>query len=112
MKLLNFEAQSMLGEYVVRLWNFLSDCIRMKLSGAEKQAAKEEALRLSLKFNFVTPLTSMVVTKPQGEETDVLHKPKEGKAPVPDGARQRFYTPTFLQHGGCRLTQTLYFYSV
>uniref|UniRef100_A0A3Q2VGS6 Inter-alpha-trypsin inhibitor heavy chain H3-like n=1 Tax=Haplochromis burtoni TaxID=8153 RepID=A0A3Q2VGS6_HAPBU len=30
---------------------------------------------------FVTPLTSMVVTKPPGENTDVLHKPKEGETP-------------------------------
>ena len=39
---------------------------------------KKEALELSLKYSFVTPLTSMVVTKPLGEKTDVLHKPKEG----------------------------------
>lgn len=39
---------------------------------------KKEALELSLKYSFVTPLTSMVVTKPLGESTDVLHKPREG----------------------------------
>lgn len=37
-------------------------------------------MELSLKYSFVTPLTSMVVTKPTGE--DVLHKPKEGDAPA------------------------------
>lgn len=52
---------------------------RLQLSGAEKEAAKKEALELSLKYSFVTPLTSMVVTKPPGESTDVLHKPKEGE---------------------------------
>nr|XP_046239625.1 inter-alpha-trypsin inhibitor heavy chain H3-like isoform X3 [Scatophagus argus] len=51
------------------------------LSGPEKENVKGEALRLSLKYNFVTPLTSMVVTKPLGETTDVLHKPKEGETP-------------------------------
>ncbi|XP_026993242.2 inter-alpha-trypsin inhibitor heavy chain H3-like isoform X3 [Tachysurus fulvidraco] len=48
------------------------------LTGHEKEAAKKKALDLSLKYEFVTPLTSMVVTKPQEEETQVAHKPKEG----------------------------------
>lgn len=51
----------------------------MQLSGSEKEDAKNEALKLSLRYGFVTPLTSMVVTKPQGEDADVLDKPKEGK---------------------------------
>lgn len=54
-------------------------CYRLQLSGSEKADAKNEALTLSLRYGFVTPLTSMVVTKPQGESTDVLDKPKEGK---------------------------------
>ncbi|XP_076603641.1 inter-alpha-trypsin inhibitor heavy chain H3-like [Chaetodon auriga] len=53
----------------------------LQLSGPEKENANKEALRLSLKYSFVTPLTSMVVTKPPGENTDVLHKPKEGETP-------------------------------
>lgn len=52
---------------------------RLQLSGPEKDNVKKEALRLSLKYSFVTPLTSMVVTKPTGDVTDVLHKPKEGQ---------------------------------
>ncbi|KAM9813887.1 inter-alpha-trypsin inhibitor heavy chain H3-like [Neosynchiropus ocellatus] len=48
------------------------------LSGAEKDKLKEQILELSLKYKFVTPLTSMVVTKPAGENADVLHKGKEG----------------------------------
>ncbi|KAM4582904.1 inter-alpha-trypsin inhibitor heavy chain H3-like [Fundulus diaphanus] len=47
------------------------------LSGSEKNNVKKEALELSLKYSFVTPLTSMVVTKPEGENTEVLYKPKE-----------------------------------
>uniref|UniRef100_A0A667YEB5 Inter-alpha-trypsin inhibitor heavy chain 3b, tandem duplicate 1 n=1 Tax=Myripristis murdjan TaxID=586833 RepID=A0A667YEB5_9TELE len=50
-------------------------------SGAEKMKVRKEALELSLKYSFVTPLTSMVVTKPPGEDTQVLHKPKEGEEP-------------------------------
>ncbi|XP_017290960.1 inter-alpha-trypsin inhibitor heavy chain H3 isoform X2 [Kryptolebias marmoratus] len=47
------------------------------LSGAEKEKVKKEVLELSLKYSFVTPLTSMVVTKPEGEKTQVLHKPAD-----------------------------------
>ncbi|XP_041638858.1 inter-alpha-trypsin inhibitor heavy chain H3-like isoform X4 [Cheilinus undulatus] len=53
----------------------------LQLSGPEKENAKKEALELSLKYSFVTPLTSMVVTKPPGGNADVLHKPKEGETP-------------------------------
>ncbi|XP_055364862.1 inter-alpha-trypsin inhibitor heavy chain H3-like isoform X1 [Betta splendens] len=51
----------------------------LQLSGPEKDRMREEALKLSLKYSFVTSLTSMVVTKPEGENSDVLHKPKEGQ---------------------------------
>lgn len=53
----------------------------MLLNGLEKDNAKKEALELSLKYKFVTPLTSMVVTKPRGEKMQVAHKPKEGEEP-------------------------------
>uniref|UniRef100_A0A672YA59 Inter-alpha-trypsin inhibitor heavy chain 3 n=1 Tax=Sphaeramia orbicularis TaxID=375764 RepID=A0A672YA59_9TELE len=53
----------------------------LQLSGPEKETVKKEAMELSLNYSFVTPLTSMVVTKPPGERTDVLHKPKEGERP-------------------------------
>ncbi|XP_055365090.1 inter-alpha-trypsin inhibitor heavy chain H3-like [Betta splendens] len=57
----------------------------LQLSGPEKDRMREEALKLSLKYSFVTSLTSMVVTKPEGENSDVLHKPKEGQMqPIPD----------------------------
>ncbi|XP_076118866.1 inter-alpha-trypsin inhibitor heavy chain H3-like [Alosa pseudoharengus] len=48
------------------------------LTSDEKEAVKKEALDLSLKYSFVTPLTSMVVTKPEGEDSHVANKPKEG----------------------------------
>ncbi|XP_030632209.1 inter-alpha-trypsin inhibitor heavy chain H3 isoform X2 [Chanos chanos] len=55
--------------------------------GKEKEEKRREALDLSLKYNFVTPLTSMVVTKPQEEDTEVVHKPEERQqgARAPDG---------------------------
>ncbi|MEQ2277783.1 hypothetical protein XENORESO_007486 [Xenotaenia resolanae] len=66
-----------------RVWAYLTvkQLLEKELlvSGPEKEKVKSETLELSLKYSFVTPLTSMVVTKPQGENTDVLHKPKEGE---------------------------------
>lgn len=47
-------------------WTTFSD--RDKGSPEEKKNATAEALELALKYNFVTPLTSMVVTKPKNEE--------------------------------------------
>ncbi|XP_061583178.1 LOW QUALITY PROTEIN: inter-alpha-trypsin inhibitor heavy chain H3-like [Cololabis saira] len=72
---------------VRRIWAYLTVKQLLErelmLSGPEEEKVRKEALELSLKYNFVTPLTSMVVTKPQGENTDVLHKPKEGEVPPP-----------------------------
>ncbi|XP_034441367.1 inter-alpha-trypsin inhibitor heavy chain H3-like [Hippoglossus hippoglossus] len=69
-------------DLIQRVWAYLTVKQllekELQLSGPEKDKVKEEALELSLKYSFVTPLTSMVVTKPPGESTDVLHKPKEG----------------------------------
>ncbi|XP_033482341.1 inter-alpha-trypsin inhibitor heavy chain H3-like isoform X3 [Epinephelus lanceolatus] len=68
---------------IQRVWAYLTVKQLLEkellLSGPEKENVKKEALELSLKYSFVTPLTSMVVTKPQGETTDVLHKPKESE---------------------------------
>ncbi|XP_023180293.1 inter-alpha-trypsin inhibitor heavy chain H3-like isoform X2 [Xiphophorus maculatus] len=65
-----------------RVWAYLTvkQLLEKELlvSGPEKEKVKNDTLKLSLKYSFVTPLTSMVVTKPQGEDMDVLHKPKEG----------------------------------
>ncbi|CAM4731632.1 unnamed protein product [Leuciscus chuanchicus] len=70
---------------IERLWAFLTVKQLLEkellLNGLEKDNAKKEALELSLKYRFVTPLTSMVVTKPQGEKMQVAHKPKEGEKP-------------------------------
>lgn len=47
---------------------FVCVCFRVQLSGKEKEKVKKEALDLCMKYSFVTPFTSMVVTKPQGED--------------------------------------------
>uniref|UniRef100_A0A8C0QV95 Inter-alpha-trypsin inhibitor heavy chain 4 n=1 Tax=Canis lupus dingo TaxID=286419 RepID=A0A8C0QV95_CANLU len=68
--------------FMERLWAYLT--IQQLLeqmvsaSGAEKQALETRALNLSLSYSFVTPLTSMVVTKPEGEQrSEVAEKPVE-----------------------------------
>nr|XP_019579846.1 PREDICTED: inter-alpha-trypsin inhibitor heavy chain H4 isoform X2 [Rhinolophus sinicus] len=68
--------------FMERLWAYLT--IQQLLeqivsaSDAEKQALEARALGLSLNYSFVTPLTSMVVTKPEGqEESQVAEKPVE-----------------------------------
>ncbi|KAL0978023.1 hypothetical protein UPYG_G00164910 [Umbra pygmaea] len=70
---------------IQRLWAYLTVKQlldkEVKSSGDEKEKVKKEALDLCLKYGFVTPLTSMVVTKPQGEDSQVVHKPKEGETP-------------------------------
>ncbi|XP_036414968.1 inter-alpha-trypsin inhibitor heavy chain H3-like isoform X2 [Colossoma macropomum] len=70
---------------IQRLWAYLKVKQllekEMTLNGEEKEAARKEILDLSLKYEFVTPLTSMVVTKPEGEDTQVANKPKEEEKP-------------------------------
>ncbi|XP_019489512.1 PREDICTED: inter-alpha-trypsin inhibitor heavy chain H4 isoform X13 [Hipposideros armiger] len=68
--------------FMERLWAYLT--IQQLLekivsaSDAEKQALETRALGLSLNYSFVTPLTSMVITKPEGqEESQVAEKPVE-----------------------------------
>ncbi|XP_054990151.1 inter-alpha-trypsin inhibitor heavy chain H4 isoform X2 [Sorex araneus] len=68
--------------FMERLWAYLT--IQQLLeqmvsaSDAEKPALEARALGLSLNYSFVTPLTSMVVTKPEGQEqSQVVHKPVE-----------------------------------
>ncbi|KAG7472248.1 hypothetical protein MATL_G00106870 [Megalops atlanticus] len=69
--------------YIQRLWAYLTVQQLLErevlLSGEQKKASRDRALALSLSYSFVTPLTSMVVTKPEGEDTQVAHKPEEGK---------------------------------
>ena len=68
---------------------------RVSASDAEKQALKTQALGLSLNYSFVTPLTSMVVTKPEGQEqSQVAEKPVENG--VCDGGLRASVEPRLL----------------
>ncbi|NWU13700.1 ITIH3 inhibitor, partial [Cephalopterus ornatus] len=72
------------GEYIERLWAYLTieQLLerRIAATGEEKENLTAEALALSLKYKFVTPLTSMVVTKPEEDDSEdvIADKPIEG----------------------------------
>uniref|UniRef100_A0A9J8C1Y8 Inter-alpha-trypsin inhibitor heavy chain 3b, tandem duplicate 2 n=1 Tax=Cyprinus carpio carpio TaxID=630221 RepID=A0A9J8C1Y8_CYPCA len=81
-------------DFMQRLWAYLTVKQLLErqvlLKEQEKEDEKKEALKLSLKYQFVTPLTSMVVTKPQEGEVEVADKPKEGEEP------SRHQVPSFV----------------
>ncbi|XP_035517598.1 inter-alpha-trypsin inhibitor heavy chain H3-like [Morone saxatilis] len=60
------------GDFTERLWAYLTiqQLLEKSKSGAtdEKANATAKALEMSLHYSFVTPLTSMVVTKPETED--------------------------------------------
>ncbi|CAB1342270.1 unnamed protein product, partial [Coregonus sp. 'balchen'] len=66
---------------IQRLWDYLT--VKQLLDKTVQSSGKAKE-----KCGFVTHLTSMVVTKPQGEDSQVAHKPKEGEKP--SGSRQGF----------------------
>ncbi|XP_070246854.1 inter-alpha-trypsin inhibitor heavy chain H4-like [Myotis yumanensis] len=106
--------------FMERLWAYLT--IHQLLermvsaSNADKQTLETQALGLSLNYSFVTPLTSMVVTKPEGQEqSQVAEKPVEnGKVasgrtvfrhramghPRPKGAGVNFSKAGFASYAG------------
>ncbi|KTF90354.1 hypothetical protein cypCar_00017916 [Cyprinus carpio] len=75
------ESQGIQFEVKIPKNAFISKFRMVLLKEQEKEDEKKEALKLSLKYQFVTPLTSMVVTKPQEGEVEVADKPKEGEEP-------------------------------
>ncbi|XP_054990153.1 inter-alpha-trypsin inhibitor heavy chain H3 [Sorex araneus] len=78
------EQDYIFGDYIERLWAYLTIeqllDKRKKAQGEEKENLTAQALELSLKYHFVTPLTSMVVTKPEDNEdqTAIADKPGDG----------------------------------
>ncbi|XP_058487914.1 inter-alpha-trypsin inhibitor heavy chain H3-like [Solea solea] len=60
------------GDFTERLWAYLTiqQLLEKSKSGTadEKENATAKALDMALKYSFVTPLTSMVVTKPETED--------------------------------------------
>lgn len=75
------------GDFIERLWAYLTIQQlldkREKCSPEDKENITAQALDLSLRYNFVTPLTSMVVTKPETEDEDetlIADKLTEGRS--------------------------------
>ncbi|XP_018770545.3 inter-alpha-trypsin inhibitor heavy chain H4 isoform X2 [Serinus canaria] len=68
------------GNFIERLWAYLTiqQLLEKVISAQEEdqKALEAQALDLSLQYSFVTPLTSMVVTKPQQQE-ELANKPTE-----------------------------------
>ncbi|XP_032996621.1 inter-alpha-trypsin inhibitor heavy chain H4 [Lacerta agilis] len=67
------------GNFIERLWAYLTIQQLLEKSasadGERRENLEARVLNISLKFGFVTPLTSMVVTKPDAQE--VANKPTE-----------------------------------
>uniref|UniRef100_A0A8B9PGU7 Inter-alpha-trypsin inhibitor heavy chain H3 n=1 Tax=Apteryx owenii TaxID=8824 RepID=A0A8B9PGU7_APTOW len=77
------EQEYIFGDYIERLWAYLTieQLLEKRISatGEEKENLTAKALDLSLKYKFVTPLTSMVVTKPEDydNQAGIADKPTE-----------------------------------
>uniref|UniRef100_H2S045 Inter-alpha-trypsin inhibitor heavy chain H3 n=1 Tax=Takifugu rubripes TaxID=31033 RepID=H2S045_TAKRU len=64
------------GDFTERLWAYLTiqQLLEKSKTGAadEKANATAKALDMSLQYSFVTPLTSMVVTKPEADDSPMI----------------------------------------
>ncbi|KAK5872908.1 hypothetical protein PBY51_013566 [Eleginops maclovinus] len=106
------------GDFTERLWAYLSiqQLLGTSKSGTpdEKSNATAKALEMSLQYSFVTPLTSMVVIKPETEDeqgspliadklTEEQRQQAEKVAYKPYAAQPPSYayhqTPTYLVDG-------------
>uniref|UniRef100_A0A8C8ABD9 Inter-alpha-trypsin inhibitor heavy chain 4 n=1 Tax=Otus sunia TaxID=257818 RepID=A0A8C8ABD9_9STRI len=78
-----FQNQSYIFEnFIERLWAYLTiqQLLEKSISAQEEdqKTLEVQALELSLRYSFVTPLTSMVVTKPADQQqTELANKPTE-----------------------------------
>ncbi|KAM6387215.1 inter-alpha-trypsin inhibitor heavy chain H4-like [Pluvialis apricaria] len=100
-----FQNQSYIfGNFIERLWAYLTiqQLLEKSISAQEEdqKTLEMQALELSLRYSFVTPLTSMVVTKPAGQQqTELANKPTEAdnekpsSFPVGDAYRLRSGSP-------------------
>lgn len=79
------EQDYIFGNYIERLWAYLTieQLLekRKNAHGDEKENLTAQALDLSLKYHFVTPLTSMVVTKPEDSDNQMAIADKPGEGP-------------------------------
>ncbi|GCC40963.1 hypothetical protein chiPu_0024784 [Chiloscyllium punctatum] len=68
------QQQYIFGDFTERLWAYLTiqQLLEKRVSAEtnEKGNLTDRILELSLKYSFVTPLTSMVVTKPEENKNE------------------------------------------
>ncbi|CAN9511769.1 unnamed protein product [Ophioblennius macclurei] len=102
-------ADTVSDNQIQRVWAYLTvkQLLQRELlvSGSEKDEVKKNIVELSLKYNFVTPHTSMVVTKPPGDTADVLLKPKEGKESSRVSSRHFYHSGGGAAPSGRKRTQ-------
>eukprot|EP00069_Balaena_mysticetus_P018582 bmy_11572T0 len=97
MKKLLRERGHMLENHVERLWAYLTIqellAKRMKLEGAEKANVSAKALKMSLAYQFVTPLTSMTIRGMADQDglEPLIDKPLDDSLPLETvGPRKTF----------------------
>ncbi|XP_040889346.1 inter-alpha-trypsin inhibitor heavy chain H3-like [Toxotes jaculatrix] len=99
------EEEYIFGDFTERLWAYLTiqQLLEKSKTGSpdEKANATAKALDMSLQYSFVTPLTSMVVTKPETEDgTDsplIADKLTEEQRQQEERAN-RFSSPALYTH--------------
>ncbi|XP_006892298.1 PREDICTED: inter-alpha-trypsin inhibitor heavy chain H3 isoform X2 [Elephantulus edwardii] len=95
------EQEYIFGNFIERLWAYLTIAQllekRKNTHGEEKENLTAQALELSLKYHFVTPLTSMVVTKPEDNEDQTAIADKPGEEA--DASYQPPLTPYYYVDG-------------
>nr|XP_047926024.1 inter-alpha-trypsin inhibitor heavy chain H3 [Anser cygnoides] len=96
------EQEYIFGDYIERLWAYLTieQLLekRTAATGEEKENLTAEVLDLSLKYKFVTPLTSMVVTKPEDydNQAGIADKMTEAEAQAAPVVMQFDGDPHFI----------------
>ncbi|XP_006917737.1 inter-alpha-trypsin inhibitor heavy chain H1 [Pteropus alecto] len=103
MKKLLQERGHMLENHVERLWAYLTIqellAKRMKLEGEEKANLSAKALQMSLAYQFVTPLTSMIMRGMVDEDglQPIIDKPPENSQPLEMLGQRRSFVLSAMQ---------------
>lgn len=96
---------SILGGFVERVWGFLSvkEGLRSRLrsqSSREREDHTQQATNLSLTYNFLTPLTNLVVEKPSVLDDGTMATPPTTAPPANEAAWTNNEVPGDLEAPG------------
>ncbi|XP_078059846.1 inter-alpha-trypsin inhibitor heavy chain H3-like [Mustelus asterias] len=93
------QQQYIFGDFTERLWAYLTiqQLFEKRVSADtnEKKNLTDRILELSLKYSFVTPLTSMVVTKPEENKNDTFVADKPPEDEKIERPRKQFSSPMY-----------------